>query len=383
MKQVGELVVAQEPARRAGRARPTIPRSAELSERIARLVVGDAGARCIAARMTPVRRGVRAVSPAGARPGPRPGQADPVRDGGRGDRARPLDARRDRRAAAAPDPQRGRSRNRAARRARRRRASRPKAASCCRAARERNSVAIRVSDDGRGIDRGAILAKAQARRAGRRRTSRALDATTCCSGCWRGRGSAPATAVSGVSGRGRRRGRGDDPGARARRHARGPVSEVGRGTTFIDPGAAHAGDRARAAGRGGRRAVRACRWRTWPRRWSSTARAVTAIRDREALVVRDRVDSDGAPARAGRRRRAAPRRAAADGDPGGRRAPDRARGGRAAGPAGHRGRAVRRARAACRRSSAARRSSPTARPALDSGRRGAAVGRSAWKTCGT
>ena len=29
------------------------------------------------------------------------------------------------------------------------------------AGRERNSVAIRVSDDGRGIDRGAILAKAQ------------------------------------------------------------------------------------------------------------------------------------------------------------------------------------------------------------------------------
>ena len=90
-------------------------------------------------------------------------------------------------------------------------------------------------------------------------------------------------------------------------------------------------------------------------------RAVTALRNREALVVReqviptvhlrDLVASDGA-ARAD---------AAADGDPRDRRAPDRAGGGRPARAAGHRGRTRSTPRAACRRTWAGRRSSPTAR----------------------
>ena len=83
---------------------------------------------------------------------------------------------------------------------------------------------------------------------------------------------------------------------------------------------------------------------------------------REALVVRDRVvPTVHLRDLVGRRSGAA---AAAPAptvilEMGERR--DRARGGRAAGSAGHRGRAVRRARGACRRSSAGRRSSPTAR----------------------
>ena len=86
----------------------------------------------IAARMTPVGEVFDRFPRAGARPGPRPRQADPVRRRGRGDRARPRDPRRDRRSAAAPAAQRGRSRDRAARGAARRRGSRPRGASCSR-----------------------------------------------------------------------------------------------------------------------------------------------------------------------------------------------------------------------------------------------------------
>ena len=61
--------------------------------------------------------------------------------------------------------------------------------------------ALRVTDDGRGIDRAAILAKARREGAGRR-GGRDADATTCCSGCSPARASARRETVSGVSGRG-------------------------------------------------------------------------------------------------------------------------------------------------------------------------------------
>ena len=130
MKQVGELVVAKN---RLGvlagtRRRPRARRGerADLAPGLGHAGRGDrlqddAG-----------RRGVRALSPAGARLGPRSGQAHPVRRRRRGDRAGPLDSGRDRRPAAAPDPQRCRSWDRAARSPRRPPGSRRKDGSCSR-----------------------------------------------------------------------------------------------------------------------------------------------------------------------------------------------------------------------------------------------------------
>ena len=113
MKQVGELVVAKNRLGVLALAGAD-PALGEVSDRISRLVSAMQG-EVIAARMTPVGevfdRFPRLVRDLGARSR----QADPVRHRRRGDRARPLDPRRDRRAAAAPDPERGRSRHRDAR----------------------------------------------------------------------------------------------------------------------------------------------------------------------------------------------------------------------------------------------------------------------------
>ncbi len=106
----------QEPARRPGhRGRRPIARRGERPDRPPG--VGDAG-RGDRVADDAGRRGVRALSAAGAgsRAGPR--QAHPLRRRRRGDRARPLDPGRDRRSAAPPDPERGRPRHRGAGRAR-------------------------------------------------------------------------------------------------------------------------------------------------------------------------------------------------------------------------------------------------------------------------
>ena len=121
------------------------------------------------------------------------------------------------------------------------------------AARERNSVALRVTDDGRGIDREADPGQGAPRGAGRPVHRRAL-----------GRRAAAGDRAAGLQHRGgserrlgarRRGGRRDDPGARARRDARDPL-RGGEGHHLSDPGAAHAGHRAGAAGRCRRRALR-------------------------------------------------------------------------------------------------------------------------------
>jgi two-component system chemotaxis sensor kinase CheA len=153
------------------------------------------------------------------------------------------------------------------------------------AARERNSVALRVTDDGRGIDRAAILAKA-------RREGLADAATEALSDDLLLRvlarpGFSTAAAVSGVSGRGV----GVDVAMTRVRALGGTLevrSELGRGTTFtlrvpltlaiVRALLARAGDE--------RYAV--------PLAYVAETvefdpRAVTSLRDREALLVRDRV----------------------------------------------------------------------------------------------
>ena len=122
------------------------------------------------------------------------------------------------------------------------------------ASRERNSVTLRVTDDGRGIDRAAILAKA--RREGRpTATADARRAMTTCCACIARPGFSTAEAVSGVSGRGV----GVDVAMTRVRALGGTIeirSEVGQGHHLPDPGAAHARHRAGAAGRCRRRALR-------------------------------------------------------------------------------------------------------------------------------
>ena len=111
-------------------------------------------------------------------------------------------------------------------------------------------------------------------------------------------------------------------------------------------------------------------------------RAVTALRSREALVVREQVIPTVHLRDLVGQRRAARAGPAADGDSGSRRAPHRAGGGRPARPAGHRGRAVRRParHAAVRgrgddsRRRRARRSSSTPPHCCRE--------RHSWKTCG-
>ena len=153
------------------------------------------------------------------------------------------------------------------------------------AARERNSVALRVTDDGRGIDRGAILAKA--RREG------LADATTdtltddLLLRVLARPGFSTASAVSGVSGRGV----GVDVAMTRVRALGGTLevkSELGRGTTFtVRVPLTLAIVRALLARAGGERYAVPLAYVAETVEFDP--RAVTSLRDREALLVRDRV----------------------------------------------------------------------------------------------
>ena len=247
------------------------------------------------------------------------------------------------------------------------------------AARERNTVALRVIDDGRGIDRAAILAKA--RREG------LADATTdtltddLLLRVLARPGFSTAAAVSGVSGRGV----GVDVAMTRVRALGGTLevrSELGRGTTFlIRVPLTLAIVRALLAEAGGERYAVPLAYVAETVEFDR--RAVTSVRDREALVVRDQVIPTVhlRDLVAGRRRGApAARGPTVILEVG--RAAHRAGGRRAGGTAGHRGRAVRCAHGACRRSWAGRRFSPTARRrSFWTPRR--SCRRRAWKTCVT
>jgi two-component system chemotaxis sensor kinase CheA len=152
------------------------------------------------------------------------------------------------------------------------------------AARERNSVAIRVSDDGRGIDRAAILAKAQREgvvEAGVTALSDDLLLRVLARP-----GFSTARAVSGVSGRGV----GVDVVATRVRSLGGTIgiqSEEGKGTTFV----VHvpltlAIVRALLTSIGGERYAVPLAYVAETVEFD--ARSVSAVRDRETLVVRDR-----------------------------------------------------------------------------------------------
>ena len=153
------------------------------------------------------------------------------------------------------------------------------------AARERNSVALRVTDDGRGIDRAAILAKA-------RRDGLADAATEQLSDDLLLRvlarpGFSTAAAVSGVSGRGV----GVDVAMTRVRSLGGTLevrSELGRGTTFtIRVPLTLAIVRALLADAAGERYAVPLAYVAETVEFDP--RSVTSVRDREALVVRDRV----------------------------------------------------------------------------------------------
>jgi two-component system, chemotaxis family, sensor kinase CheA len=153
------------------------------------------------------------------------------------------------------------------------------------AARERNSVALRVSDDGRGIDRSAILAKA-------RREGLADAATDTLSDDLLLRvlarpGFSTASAVSGVSGRGV----GVDVAMTRVRALGGTLevrSELGRGTTFtVRVPLTLAIVRALLARAGEERYAVPLAYVAETVEFDP--RAVTSLRDREALLVRDRV----------------------------------------------------------------------------------------------
>ncbi len=153
------------------------------------------------------------------------------------------------------------------------------------AARERNSVALRVSDDGRGIDRAAILAKA--RREG------LADATTetlsddLLLRVLARAGFRTGAAVSGVSGRGV----GVDVAMTRVRALGGTLevrSELGRGTTFtVRVPLTLAIVRALLARAGDERYAVPLAYVAETVEFDP--RAVTSVRDREALLVRDRV----------------------------------------------------------------------------------------------
>ena len=152
------------------------------------------------------------------------------------------------------------------------------------AARERNTVAIRVADDGRGIDRDQVLAKA--RREGAAPEIDALNDDLLVRVLARP-GFSTAHQVSGVSGRGV----GVDVAMTRVRALGGTLevrSELGRGTTFaIRVPLTLAIVRALLTEAGGERyavpLVYVAETVEFDRR------AVTAVRDREALVVRDQV----------------------------------------------------------------------------------------------
>jgi two-component system chemotaxis sensor kinase CheA len=153
------------------------------------------------------------------------------------------------------------------------------------AARERNSVTLRVTDDGRGIDRAAILAKA-------RREGLADPATESLSDDLLLRvlarpGFSTAEAVSDVSGRGV----GVDVALTRVRALGGTLevrSELGRGTTFtVRVPLTLAIVRALLARAGGERYAVPLAYVAETVEFDP--RAVTSLRDREALVVRDQV----------------------------------------------------------------------------------------------
>ena len=153
------------------------------------------------------------------------------------------------------------------------------------ASRDRNSVALRVSDDGRGIDRNAILTKA--RREGL--TDAGTDALTddLLLRVLARPGFSTAQAVSGVSGRGV----GVDVALTRVRALGGTLdvrSELGRGTTFtVRVPLTLAIVRALLARAGAERYAVPLAYVAETVEFDP--RAVTALRDREALVVRDQV----------------------------------------------------------------------------------------------
>jgi two-component system, chemotaxis family, sensor kinase CheA len=158
------------------------------------------------------------------------------------------------------------------------------------AARDRNSVTLRVSDDGRGIDRAAIAAKARREGAGDvvavPGESEAVSDDVLLRVLARP-GFSTAQAVSGVSGRGV----GVDVAMTRVRQLGGTVeirSEMGKGTTFlIRVPLTLAIVRALLADAGGERYAVPLAYVAETVEFDT--RAVTALRSREALVVRDQV----------------------------------------------------------------------------------------------
>jgi two-component system chemotaxis sensor kinase CheA len=153
------------------------------------------------------------------------------------------------------------------------------------AARERNSVALRVTDDGRGIDRAAILAKA--RREGLADAGTEILSDDLLLRVLARPGFSTATAVSGVSGRGV----GVDVAMTRVRALGGTLevrSEQGRGTTFtVRVPLTLAIVRALLARAGEERYAVPLAYVAETVEFDP--RAVTTVRDREALLVRDRV----------------------------------------------------------------------------------------------
>jgi two-component system chemotaxis sensor kinase CheA len=153
------------------------------------------------------------------------------------------------------------------------------------ASRERNSVTLRLSDDGRGIDRAAILAKA--RREDLADAAADLSADDVLLRVIARPGFSTAEAVSGVSGRGV----GVDVAMTRVRQLGGTLeirSETGKGTTFlIQVPLTLAIVRALLADAGGERYAVPLAYVA--ETVEVDPRAVTALRSREALVVRDQV----------------------------------------------------------------------------------------------
>jgi two-component system, chemotaxis family, sensor kinase CheA len=153
------------------------------------------------------------------------------------------------------------------------------------ATRERNSVTLRVSDDGRGIDRAAILAKA--RREDLADAGADLSADDVLLRIIARPGFSTAEAVSGVSGRGV----GVDVAMTRVRQLGGTLeirSEVGKGTSFlIRVPLTLAIVRALLADAGGERYAVPLAYVAETVEFDP--RAVTALRSREALVVREQV----------------------------------------------------------------------------------------------
>jgi len=153
------------------------------------------------------------------------------------------------------------------------------------ATRERNSVALRVSDDGRGIDRAAILTRA--RREGLADAGTETLTDDLLLRVLSRPGFSTAESVSGVSGRGV----GVDVAVTRVRALGGTLdigTEAGRGTSFvIRVPLTLAIVRALLADAGGERYAVPLAYVAETVEFDP--RSVTALRDREALVVRDRV----------------------------------------------------------------------------------------------